>query len=97
MLSKDPETALQLFGTKVMLDADIFGSPTLKAVQRYTGVAYQHLDYDSLGAAAKAYIDRHLIIFSNLFGPLCGDDMMRHWIFGRGILRNFTSRPTPSR
>jgi len=67
-----------------MLEVDIFASPTLKAVRRYTGVAYEHLDYDSLDAAAKEYIDRHLIIFSNLFGPLCADDLIPFYKLKQG-------------
>jgi cytoplasmic iron level regulating protein YaaA (DUF328/UPF0246 family) len=83
-LTRDPATALPLFGTKEMLEVDIFTSPTLKAVRRYTGVAYEHLDYDSLDAAAKEYIDRHLIIFSNLFGPLCADDLIPFYKLKQG-------------
>ena len=83
-LAKKPETALKLFGTKEMLEVDIFHSPTLKAVRRYTGVAYEYLDYDSLSRDAQTYIDERLIIFSNLFGPLCAKDLIPFYKLKQG-------------
>ncbi len=74
--SGDKEKILKLFGTKELLDVDIFNSPTLKAVQRYTGVAYEYLDYNSLHTLYQEFIDEHLITFSNLFGPLCAKDLI---------------------
>jgi len=53
---------------------DIFMQPTMKAVERYDGVAYDYLDYGNLSPEAQHYIDEHLIIFSNLFGPICAKD-----------------------
>ncbi|NPA63728.1 MAG: YaaA family protein [Epsilonproteobacteria bacterium] len=83
-LVKDPQTALKLFGTKEMLQVDIFASPTLKAVRRYTGVAYKYLDYDSLPSDAQSYIDDRLIIFSNLFGVLCAKDLIPFYKLKQG-------------
>jgi len=45
-------------------------SPTMKAVERYDGVAYDYLDYSTLSAEAHGYIDSNVILFSNLFGPI---------------------------
>ncbi len=67
-------TLSKLFGLKKQKDIDlfksidIFSNPTLKAVQRYSGVAYEYLDYENL--ENKNYIDENMIIFSNLFGPI---------------------------
>ncbi len=64
----------KLFGLKKQSDIDIlksiniFSDTTMKAIQRYSGVAYEYLDYDNL--EDKNFIDENLIIFSNLFGPI---------------------------
>jgi len=75
----DRETVLSLFGLKKPEDAlpyiaDVYAAPTLPAVERYDGVAYDYLDFASLDADARAYLQTNLIIFSNLFGPLLGGD-----------------------
>jgi uncharacterized protein len=48
--------------------------PTMKAIERYDGVAYDYLTYDSLSPEAQHYIDTHTLIFSNLFGPIRAGD-----------------------
>jgi hypothetical protein len=48
--------------------------PTMKAIERYDGVAYDYLTYPQLTLQAQAYIDTHTIIFSNLFGPIRAGD-----------------------
>jgi len=48
--------------------------PVLKAIQRYTGVAFDFLEYNTLDRAAQNYIDENLLIFSNLFGILRAKD-----------------------
>jgi hypothetical protein len=75
----DEKEVLSLFGLKKPEDAapyltDIYTAPTLPAVERYDGVAYEYLDYPTLDADARSYLGTHLIIFSNLFGPLRGGD-----------------------
>ncbi|MBN2783084.1 MAG: peroxide stress protein YaaA, partial [Campylobacterales bacterium] len=52
---------------------DIYKLPLMKTIQRYDGVAFDYLDYDSLGKSQN-YIDKNVIIFSNLFGPLLAGD-----------------------
>ena len=74
----------QLFGTKERYEIDIFTSPTLKAVRRYSGVAYEYLDYDSLHFVAQEFIDAHVVIFSNLFGPLCANDLIPFYKLKQG-------------
>lgn len=46
----------------------------MKVIQRYDGVAFDYLEYDSLDASAQAYIDKNTVIFSNLYGPLLAGD-----------------------
>lgn len=79
----------KIFGTKddQVVDRfkkDIFSLPTQKAVERYVGVAYDYLQYDSLDAQAQHYIDENVIIFSNIFGPIKAGDMIPEYKFKQG-------------
>jgi len=47
---------------------DIFNSSCAPAIQRYTGVVYEHIDWESLSKKAKEYMEKHIFIFSGLFG-----------------------------
>ena len=49
---------------------DIFNSKCVPAIQRYTGVVYDHIDWYSLSKKSKQYIQKHVLIFSGLFGLL---------------------------
>ena len=82
--SGEEEILHRLFGTKELPTIDIFHSPTLKAVRRYTGVAYEYLDYDSLHFLAQEFVDSRLVIFSNLFGPLCASDLIPFYKLKQG-------------
>ncbi len=53
---------------------DLFTLPTMSALERYDGVAYDYLDFDSLSTEEKSFLCSQTIIFSNLFGPLLGGD-----------------------
>ena len=79
VLSEDKEAIMKLFGFKKFEEcepyiADVFTSPTLKAIERYSGVAYDYLKYAELEKETQSYVDEHTIIFSNLFGPIKADD-----------------------
>jgi len=73
------EELYELFGIK---DPKEYGrykqnfttTPTMKAIERYDGVAYDYLTYTQLSRDAQAYIDTYTIIFSNLFGPIRAGD-----------------------
>jgi len=82
-ITKTPD-ALKLYGIKEDLHVDIFNSPTKKAIERYSGVAYEYLGYASLPQEAQSYIDEHLIIFSNLFGPICAKDLIPFYKLKQG-------------
>jgi len=47
---------------------DIFQSRCVPAIQRYTGVVYEHLDWKTLSDVAKEYMNKNILIFSGLFG-----------------------------
>lgn len=48
--------------------------PTMKAINRYNGVAFDALEYGSLSQKEQNYIDENVVLFSNLFGPLLAKD-----------------------
>ena len=49
---------------------DIFKSHCAKAIERYTGVVYEYVDWTTMNKAAKEYMESHVRIFSGLFGIL---------------------------
>jgi hypothetical protein len=73
------EELTELFGVKDVRLFDRYKisferSPTMKAIERYDGVAYDYLNYTTLSPIAQEYIDTHTLIFSNLFGPIRAGD-----------------------
>ncbi len=65
------EELSKMFGLKKESDInyhnrDIVHELTMKAIERYTGVAFDYLDYRNLSATAQAYIDNNVILCSNL-------------------------------
>ncbi|MBN2895495.1 MAG: YaaA family protein [Campylobacterales bacterium] len=56
----------------------------MKAIERYDGVAYKHLDIGSLDQDARTYIDEHVIIFSNLYGPIRASDYIMEYKVKQG-------------
>ncbi len=79
----------KLFGTRKIeviekYKQDIFKSPTMKAIQRYEGVAYDYLNYNSLEVSAQKYIDENTLIFSNIFGVIKADDFIPDYKLKQG-------------
>ena len=79
--SDNSEQLSKMFGLKKETDLlkyakDISSAPTLKAILRYTGVAFDHLDYEGLEPKAQEYIDNNVILFSNLFGAIKANDQI---------------------
>ena len=84
-------TQLQkLFGTKTLplnalsLAQNLLYSPLLDSIERYVGVAFEALDYANLDDKAKTYLKAHLVIFSNLFGPLRATDKIPYYDLKQG-------------
>ncbi len=63
---------------------DLMTSPTCKAFERYDGVAYDYLDYASLSKSAQSFLDTHCVIFSNLYGPILGGDLIADYKVKQG-------------
>ena len=87
--SNDEEKIKALFGFKKFSDCepyvvDIFNSPLMSAIERYNGVAYEYLDFNSLHVEAQKYIKENTIIFSNLYGPILGADAIANYKVKQG-------------
>jgi len=65
---------------------NILEKPTMKAIQRYTGVAFDALDYDNLDINEQKYCDENLILFSNLFGAMKASDCIPDYKFKQGAV-----------
>ena len=77
--SGEIERVKALFGYKKESDClpyigPLFETPTMPAIERYDGVAYDYLDTGSLNGSAMTYLYTHTVIFSNLYGPIMGGD-----------------------
>jgi len=85
----DMPTLSKMFGLKKEADIlankkDIIHELTMKAIQRYTGVAFDYLDYEALCEKEQQYIDNHVILFSNLFGPIRASDLIPEYRLKQG-------------
>jgi len=79
--SQNEEAIKKLFGFKKFEECepyicDIFNSPLMCALQRYKGVAYDYLDFNSLDNKQQNHLKENTIIFSNLFGAVRGGDVL---------------------
>ena len=79
----------KLFGLKELEDSEqlresLFQKGSIKAILRYDGVAYKHLNYRGLSDDAQKYIDNNVLIFSNLFGPILAKDEIPEYKLKQG-------------
>jgi hypothetical protein len=89
VMGNDEEAIKQLFGFKKFSECkpyinDIFHSPLMVALERYKGVAYDYLQYETLDAPAKNHLKENTLIFSNLYGPLLGGDSIANYKVKQG-------------
>ena len=82
-LSQRPRVAQKLLGVKgaalerAKLDnASLNKSPTLPAIERYTGVMYDAIDHRSLDPVAREAFGRTVVIMSGLFGMVRPFDLI---------------------
>jgi len=78
------------FGLKNLKECEkysksILEKPTMKAIQRYTGVAFDALDYDTLSKKEQSYCDDNVLLFSNLFGVLKSNDFIPDYKYKQGL------------
>jgi len=79
----------KMFGIKKEADInyykkDIIHELTMKAIERYTGVAFDYLKYEALSKTEQEYIDTHVILFSNLLGPIRASDLIPEYKLKQG-------------
>jgi cytoplasmic iron level regulating protein YaaA (DUF328/UPF0246 family) len=67
----------------------IFIRPTKKAILRYSGVAFEYLDYPTLDEKSQKYIDENVFIFSNLFGVISAKDLIPFYTLKQGANPGF--------
>ena len=77
----DMQILSKMFGIKKEVDIlkhkkDIIHELTMKAIERYTGIAFGYLGYNKLDASAQNYVDDNVILFSNLFGPILASNLI---------------------
>ena len=86
----DSKILQQLFGIKdetkcrQMATTNLFSALTCKAIERYCGVAYEYLSYQTLPLEDRNFLDENTIIFSNLFGPLLAKENLPHYKLHQG-------------
>ena len=83
------EQLVKLFGTKkedviAQYSKNLFDGPTMKAINRYDGVAFDYLEYTKLNSSEQSYIDKNVLIFSNLFGPISSGDWIPDYKLKQG-------------
>ncbi len=89
VLSNDDEAIKNLFGFKKFSDCepyinDLNTSSLMSAIERYQGVAYDYLEYNSLDTKAQEYLKKNTIIFSNLYGAILGGDTIANYKVKQG-------------
>jgi cytoplasmic iron level regulating protein YaaA (DUF328/UPF0246 family) len=87
--SGNEKEIMELFGLKKFDDCkpylhDLSASPLMCAIERYSGVAYDYLDFASLEIEAKEYLKKNTIIFSNLYGAILGSDTIANYKVKQG-------------
>ena len=65
---------------------DIFKSHCAMAIERYTGVVYEYIDWDSLDKSAQEYMEAHVRIFSGLFGLLTPETLIPNYKLKMNVL-----------
>lgn len=83
------DTALdKIFSTKKDLQLhknEYFKQDAMPAINRYTGVAYDYLGYDTLPMSTKTFLQKHLLIFSNLYGVVKPQDKIPYYKLKQGV------------
>ncbi len=89
IVSNGGDDMIDMFGLKKESDItrykkSLVDSPTLPAICRYTGVAFDYLDFESLPDDSKEYIYSNVIIFSNLFGVVLASNLIPDYRLKQG-------------
>ena len=87
--SLDEEELSKWFALKKMEEVrryqeSLVDKKTMKAIQRYNGVAFDALEYTSLSLKEQEYVDDNVLLFSNLYGPLKASDLIPDYKYKQG-------------
>lgn len=85
----DDHNLTKLLGTKDIKSLksykeNILNSSFEKAILRYSGVAYKVLQYSNLNSQAQEFINKNVIIFSDLFGAISADEKIPYYKIKQG-------------
>lgn len=69
---------------EIAVNAALRSSPTMAAIDRYTGVLYDAVDAVTLGPDARRWLARHVLIHSAPFGPVGALDRIPAYRLGAG-------------
>lgn len=82
-LGQRPRVSKRLLGVKgtalekaMQSNANVETTPTMPAIERYTGVMYDSIGYGSLDADARRVFDRSTVIMSAVFGMVRPNDLI---------------------
>ena len=64
----------------------IFNKECSKAIERYTGVVFKNLDWDSLDLNSQNYLNKNLRILSGFFGILKPDSLIPNYKLKMNVL-----------
>ncbi|MDY0830480.1 peroxide stress protein YaaA [Microbacterium sp. BG28] len=108
-LSRDEDAAAKVLKLsarqrgEVAVNAALRSSPTMPAIDRYTGVLFDALDASSLDPRARRWLGEHVLIHSAPFGPVGALDPIPGYRLGAGAslpglapLRRHWSAPVTS-
>jgi cytoplasmic iron level regulating protein YaaA (DUF328/UPF0246 family) len=90
-LSTDHEQAMLVLGLgarlagEVEVNAQLMSTPTMPAIERYTGVLFDALDVGSLSVAARRRLDSRVLIGSALFGVVAAADQIPAYRLSGGV------------
>ena len=65
---------------------DVFNSKCAHAIERYTGVVYEHIDWHTLDSNAQQYMIKYVRIFSGLFGMVAPDTLIPNYKLKMNVL-----------
>ena len=87
---KDTNELEKLFGIKNKNEYEPYlsgldNSQLMCAIERYSGVAYEYLAFETLDKDAQTYLRKYVLIFSNLYGPLLGGDTIANYKVHQGV------------
>ena len=68
------------------INLNIFTNKCSMAIERYTGVVFKNLDWNSLNSIAQTYIKQNMRIFSGFFGILKPDTLIPNYKLKMDVL-----------